>query len=29
MALTQDERDELIQDVVNKITTQSTSIDEL
>lgn len=29
MALTQDERDELIQEVVNKITTQSTSIDEL
>ena len=29
MALTQDERDELIQEVVNEITTQSTSIDEL
>lgn len=29
MALTQDEREELIQDVVNEITTQSTSIDEL
>lgn len=29
MALTADEREELIQDVVNEITTQSTSIDEL
>lgn len=29
MALTIDERNELIQDVVNEITTQSTSIDEL
>lgn len=29
MALTADERGELIQDVVNEITTQSTSIDEL
>lgn len=29
MSLTQDEREELIQDVVNEITTQSTSIDEL
>lgn len=29
MALTPDEREELIQDVVNEITTQSTSIDEL
>ena len=29
MALTEDERAELIQDVVNEITTQSTSIDEL
>lgn len=29
MALTQSEKEELIQDVVNEITTQSTSIDEL
>lgn len=29
MALTQEEKNELIQDVVNEITTQSTSIDEL
>lgn len=29
MALTSEEREELIQDVVNEITTQSTSIDEL
>lgn len=29
MALTKDEKDELIQDVINEITTQSTSIDEL
>lgn len=29
MSLTQDEKKELIQDVVNEITTQSTSIDEL
>lgn len=29
MALTTDERNELIQDVINEITTQSTSIDEL
>lgn len=29
MALTQNEKEELIQDVINEITTQSTSIDEL